>query len=486
MMRFPGFTTSAVGDAMIEKDEWPIEYGDQLIVGSSESDVGICCLWSDREAVARQLAPHDYAVIGNLYSRAGLNPMLRNLLSNPRVRYLVITGRSLTDSSAALLDFFEHGIDSNWKTLHGGAQIDQNLPKSVLDEVREAVRIVDLRSANDFALEFRRFSSNRTFLPPFAQRRVFQKSIAQISTFPSEFSGFVVRGRSIFDAWCELLWTIMTFGHVSGTDYGLEQRELLSVLSIIEKPDTKLNEIPDWVPCNRSEIEAYLRRFFELGDEAGIAYTYGERLKAHWAVDQTSSMIKELKRSRQSRRAVATLWDPIRDAASQDPPCITTIQVFVRDNQLFVSAYIRSNDIYRAYLLNVAALAELQGRIAAELGQVELGTLSVLSSSAHVYSDCWDAAKPALEIAARIRRRFNQDQRGSFVFYTDGDQLAADHYSPTGDLLQTLKAASYSELCALVRPFLGLTDHGIYVGKEIYRLDVAHKTGDVFKQDKIT
>ena len=60
-------------------------------------------------------------------------------------------------------------------------------------------------------------------------------------------------------------------------------------------------------------------------------------------------MAEDLRRFRFSRRSVASLWDPRSDPGSEDPPCVDFVQASVRDDKLHLTAYIRSNDIYRAW-----------------------------------------------------------------------------------------------------------------------------------------
>lgn len=65
--------------------------------------------------------------------------MLRNILANPSIRYLVLTGRSLTDSEDAILDFFRHGVDQDWKVISNGAQLDVDLPLGALNDVEKVL-----------------------------------------------------------------------------------------------------------------------------------------------------------------------------------------------------------------------------------------------------------------------------------------------------------------------------------------------------------
>jgi thymidylate synthase len=411
--------------------------------------------------------------------------MLRNILAKPSIRYLVLTGTSLTDSEEAMLDFFKHGVDQDWKIITNGAQIDVDLPLPALNDVRKGVELIDLRGSQPFETRFHELTGSLEPRPAFAKPRTFPKTPHTVQTFPSEFSGFIVRQRTICEAWLEIIWTVMTFGHTSPTDYGLEQKEVLALLSVIEEPQSHLDYLPDWSPFTKEDITNYVHTFLDAESHDNVAYNYGYRLQSHWTEDQLESMATELKRSGHSRRAVASLWDPREDSGTSDPVCLTTIQAAVRDGKLHLMTYIRSNDMFRAYPLNAAALAALQQRLTERVGKIAIGSLEILSFSAHIYSDCWDLCERAKAEASRLNRGFQQDDRGSFVFRMDHKRLVADHYSPLGDLVQTFTSKNASELTELIAPFVSRVDHAMYLAREIGRLASAFENGQAYEQDEV-
>jgi thymidylate synthase len=466
-------------------ENWPVEYYDQLILGNPASNIAVCCLWSDKTKIKTLLPSNKYAVIGNLYSRAGINPMLRNVLANPSLRYLILTGKSLTDSDEALINFFELGVDAEWRILRNGGQLERDLPIEVLDQVRTGVELIDLRRSSDLTADFHKIVAQLEVKPPFSTPKIFPKTPPVTETFPSEFVGFTIRQRTIFKAWCEAVWAVMRFGHVSPTDYGVGQKEVLGILSIIEEPAIGIDKFPLWAPYKKDDVKSYLNRFFEAEYNEEVAYNYGHRLQSYWELNQIEQIAAELRRSSFSRRALASLWDPVKDSKSADPPCLTAVQAALREGNLHLTAFIRSNDSFRAFPLNAASLAELQVRIAGQLNDVKIGSLAILSYSSHIYSDCWDACQPLLKEAELLHHSFEQDPRGSFVFRQEGEYLVAEHYSPEGDLLQTFEAKSGRDLASSIAPFVSRVDHGIYLGREIDRLAAAVTRGMLYVQDEV-
>ena len=128
-------------------------------------------------------------------------------------------------------------------------------------------------------------------------------------------------------------------------------------------------------------------------DRMDFDYTYGERLNA-WGteiINQVEFVIKKLKESPNSRRAVATTWDPRKDTVVDEVPCLNHFVFMVREGHLDVSVMIRSNDMYGAWPANVYALGELLRHVS-EKANLETGTVTTLSVNAHIYRHDWDRA----------------------------------------------------------------------------------------------
>ena len=62
-------------------DKWPIYFEENLIVGNIDSSIGVATLWTPKEAIAKSIDMEKVAVVGQLYSNDGINPMMRNVLA---------------------------------------------------------------------------------------------------------------------------------------------------------------------------------------------------------------------------------------------------------------------------------------------------------------------------------------------------------------------------------------------------------------------
>ncbi len=464
---------------------WPLYFRDNLTYGERDHPAAICCLWMKQARLRDALSPDSYSILGNLYSIDGINYLLRNILARPAIRVIVLCGPDLTHSGAALLDFIHAGVDDNYR-LHGtDAQIDPEIPRDALDDFRAHVRVVDLRGVHEpqqIQKELRELKEPHEM---WAEPREFPRTAPAADEFPAESTGFVVRGDSIASVWVNLLAVILAFGRRDLTAYTVHQRELLDVVACISGNSD--DELPAWLPLTREQLDAYYPQLLTPQRPENIAYTYGERLFDFNGRDQVAALVDELKRARYSRRAVAALWDPARDPNSSDPPCLNLLQARARDGYLYLTAYFRSHDIFRAWLLNAFGLRKLQKEIAARIDGHMLGDLVIVSHSAHIYADSWE---PARQIAQEHQReyfpnpRLVRDPRGSFNIRLEGFQIHVDHYSPEGTLLATFSGTTARALQRDLAFFVSRVDHAIYLGMELAKAELALKNGWRYTQDQ--
>jgi thymidylate synthase len=91
------------------KEPWPKHYATQLIVNKElDSTVAVVTGWTKKEDVWKNISDEsrtNVAIMGQLYSKEGINFIIRNLFLNPHINYLVITGRDLSGSLKELKSF---------------------------------------------------------------------------------------------------------------------------------------------------------------------------------------------------------------------------------------------------------------------------------------------------------------------------------------------------------------------------------------------
>ncbi len=136
----------------------PLHKPNQLIYGTGQT--AVITGWTIKDAIAKKLNPSEFAVVGQLYSPTrGISLLIRNLLANPHVRYLVILNATKEDRNAGsgtcLLDFFHHGVEEGtsdtgrhcWvirSSIKG--YIEMEIPLLTLEQLRRELSVAEADS----------------------------------------------------------------------------------------------------------------------------------------------------------------------------------------------------------------------------------------------------------------------------------------------------------------------------------------------------
>ena len=493
--------------------KWPIYFKDNLIAGNIESNIAICTLWLKRDIVANEIDSQTYSVIGNLYSKDGINYLLRNIFANPKIRFIILAGFDRSESGKTLLNLKKYGIDENHVIKKSNFQLEKEIDISTIELFREKVELIDLIGKyrpDEIKQHISKLSNN---LPPFIDKPlIFPEPEMIFETYPSEEKAIVVRGNLVAEVWIKLLNIILKFGQYDKTQYTVEQKEIIDIVSVISKEDPDNIYFPNWLPFKRMELEGGKKEdligqlSLDFGDFVGekaykgyyaqvltayslpdLSYTYGQRLLKFEGINQIDDIISKLKQAKYSRRAVAILWNPVIDSKSENPPCLNLIQFRIAKDRLLMTAYFRSHDIYSAWPKNAFALRKLQNLIAVELNDVTLGELIIISHSAHIYGNNIDAAKEIVKMQySKLEKRvsFEKDPRGSFAIRVENKEIIINHYSPDGKHIQTFLGKNAMELSIQIVSFVSLMSHAIYLGRELEKAKVALHTGVPYIQDE--
>ncbi len=133
----------------------------------------------------------------------------------------------------------------------------------------------------------------------------------------------------------------------------------------------------------------------------GFSYTYPNRLFDYPVIhgfgdgngrgfNQIEGIINKLISNPTSRRAIAHTWIVGKDDISNEPPCLQSVQCFVRNGKVNMVCYFRSNDMLSAWGQNAYGLTQLLLYIVGKINtksysSYEIGTLTTISASAHIY-----------------------------------------------------------------------------------------------------
>jgi thymidylate synthase len=466
--------------------EWPVSFSDLVVLGEKTAQIGIVTLWTKKEFVVKHLLSEHYALVGQLYSRhEGLNGLIRNCLANKNIRHLVIVGIDLNKSAEALTSFFMKGVDSTHRVIGlDDVIIDVQIPLESLETLRKHVTLHDFQHIKDFS-QLSDLIKALPVLSSYGISEIFPENVPIApDMFPSEKSGFVIHEDYVGPAWLRILLLISRFGSVKKSQYGDDQRELLNIITVIGKEDPNNPQFHSYFPFTHEDLLAYYPQIVTAQSIDGIEYSYGQRLRGRQEGDQIQHIVEALQQTLYTRRAIAITWKLSVDMESAKPPCLILTQFLVQENELFLTAFFRSNDMYHAWPRNAFGLRKLQFLVAEILG-LHVGSLTIHSSSAHIYQRNWDNVSKILDVHAVSLNRIG-DPRGNLIIRLVSGKIVVTHTSPSGKVLDTVTGTDvFSIYGQLVRDErVGVLSHALYLGAELQKAKIALDNGLAYIQDK--
>ncbi|WP_040656413.1 thymidylate synthase [Rubidibacter lacunae] len=473
----------------------------QLACGTGQT--AVVTGWTLKQAVISHLQSYEYAVVGQLYSPTrGLNVLIRNLLANPHVRYLVALDATREDRNAGavrcLLDFFESGFERGesdtgrecWIVRSPVAgYLDPELPATILEQVRAAIAW-ERAEAIAAAVERVQAIAQLDPLPVWGEAREFPMAEGVPSVLPGPRYGHRIEGKTIADTWVKIVHRIKTTGVVRPTAYDGFWQELVDLVAVVtdEPPAFHFPE-PNYLPIDRAFLDSYIAQVMDDAPHRdGVKYTYGQRLRSWFGRDQIEQAIAKLVCDSGTARAVMSLWDVRDHDAGDSPPCLNHIWVRIGDRELSLTATFRSNDMFSAWPANAMGLRALQQHICTEVArrgglELQLGPLVTVSQSAHIYDDCWDNAERLVSnhYASLHAIRDYDDPSGSFAIALDGDgAIVVEHLTPgSGEVTRSYRSRTAMQLYRkLAADFPALdVEHALYLGTELQKAETAARTG---------
>ena len=155
----------------------------------------------------------------------------------------------------------------------------------------------------------------------------------------------------------------------------------------IAKPVEVMKDLKKWEYPELDELEDV---FFKKETSFVYHYTYGARIfnYADTKNQVDDFIIPLLKRQPRSRKALIVLYNPVIDSkiGVKETPSLISILFKITDGKLLVTTMIRSNDMFIGWPANIYQVYLLQRYVAQNLG-LELGSLTTIAHSAHVFSE---------------------------------------------------------------------------------------------------
>ncbi len=455
---------------------WPKYYANQIIVPNADGFIGIICGWSKKEHIAEKISEankNKVAALGQLYSKEGINYIIRNIFLNPKLTKLIVTGNDLSGS----VKFFREFIEDN----KGLQVIHQEIPPEQIQAFRTWFKdnthfvaendldsfLTGLEPKSDWISEPQEF-------PDQEQREKID--------YPSEEACFRLEDKKIADLWLKVLDRVLKFGLNKMSQYAEMQRELINITTVINDEDPDNPYLPEYLYFNKQDLENYYPQLMTDHIFEGVEYTYGSRFRNFNGINQIEALIKDLKENNYSRRAIAFTWDVMKDTGNPKSPCINLVNALVQREKVYLTTYIRSNDMYRAWPQNAFALRKVQKEIADALN-LKMGKLIIISNSAHIYERDFLAAAEMVE-KHKSQTECVQDPRGNFGITMENGKIIATHYSPDGQFIQKFEGANSKEVFNQVFTFISDILHALDLGKELAKAEIALKKNIPYTQDQ--
>ena len=496
----------------------PLHKPNQLICGTGQT--AVVTGWTVKQAIAKHLHAHEFAVIGQLYSSTrGISFLIRNLLYNPHVRFLVIMNATKEDLNAGgcncLLDFFRHGFTEG--TSDTGRRcwvirssitgyIDIEIPANDLEQLRQSIEEpVEAKSISE-AVSWVKSYAQRGIIEPWSDRRQkFHVSESVPTIQPGPRYGHRIEGATIAETWVKIIHRIKTTGTIRPTGYDGKWQELIDLIAVVkdEPPGFYFPE-PNYLPIDRPFIQEYVSQILDDSvKREGVKYTYGQRLRSWFrGRDQIEQVIKKLIGEIDAASAVMSLWD-VDDHDSGGSPCLNHIWLRVVDNELSMTATFRSNDMFSAWPANAIGLRKLQEHIRDAIAErseynLKMGPLITISQSAHIYDDTFDSVDRIINqhyqkiVDAERRRYFDPrysdcDPVGNFLIKVEDKAIVVSQTTPgSGEITKHYSGRDplklLRQICAnspAIQP-----EHSGYLGLEIQKAFGCIETGKKYIQDR--
>lgn len=472
---------------MKEQDLYKIVPKEAIALGSMDSSVGICCLWSQRSALEKILSKEKFFILGNLYSIDGISKLVRTAFAFPKMRFLIVCGADLSGTGEALKLLFEKGVSKEHKIQGTSYRIEETIPLEDIEKFRKEVKFIDLRQKPLEEVKQKLEETAKFAATPFTEAKTFPeaKPLKPERMF-SENSGFTIHANTVSDAWLKALDLCLKFGFEKNSEYNVMTKEVIDLVTVIHGTDSKHAE---FLPFTEKQMQEYLPSILTPEKPASVSYTYGERLfKREDFLDksQVEYAIQKLKDSPNTRRAISFAWRDKDQNMKADQPCLLQIIWNIQEGMLFQTVFFRSHDLFSGYPMNLLALQKLHQNTAKEIGSM-LGPLTCVSVSAHIYEDKWKTAKEVLEKYYSKPEPFTKDPRGNWVITVEDKKIKVQHYDFSSQKTPYyFEGFSYKELSQklLKTGLFSRIDHAFDIGSELRQAELALKLGKPYSQDK--
>ncbi|MCS7123250.1 MAG: thymidylate synthase [Candidatus Aenigmarchaeota archaeon] len=463
-----------------------------IIILNKNSNIAISTLWTIKEFIISKLSKrikNKIAIIGTTYTSYGINYILETLSQFPKINKLILFGSDLSISGETLKKVFENKEITNTIIL----------PKDKVKKIIESIELLDLRKEfekkNFKKLENvieKNFEEDAKEIREIINLKVEEK--VKLHSWPIPLSGHYIYETSVFRAWIKALDLITKFGSIKYSEYEEPQKEYLNLMITIGLYSSyyKIEE-KFFKYLDKKIFEKHINEVLSAKKESSVAYTYGERIFKHrFGKNQIEYLINKLSKTPYSRRALVISWDHEIDQNSKNPPCIIGIQGTITENYYNHTIWIRSNDMVKGWPINIVAQIKLAEYITKEINKrantnYELGTITTISTSAHIYKHDWELVKRILSKNINVKKEFVEDPKGNFLIFLKDNKVVLEQRVPkTSQISFRIESNNFEEIYNALKGDIMFSsfNHALYLGKEIKTAFEKLKRKEKYIQDR--
>lgn len=205
-----------------------------------------------------------------------------------------------------------------------------------------------------------------------------------------------------FEHW----WSLLTFDgdkRLKDSRDGSVVDEIINAVTVIKDPTrcimkNKIRKMPMryavgellWYLSGNNKLSA-IQKFTKAWDRMSddgehVNSNYGYCLMHKFGFNQIEQALIQLRDNPSSRQVVLHIKEArnLIDNQTKDLNCTVCLQLFIREGKLYMTTYMRSNDLWMGFPYDVFQFTCLQTLLAMEL-DVELGTYTHVAGSLHLY-----------------------------------------------------------------------------------------------------
>ena len=212
---------------------------------------------------------------------------------------------------------------------------------------------------------------------------------------------YFVKAATLGECWADSVNQVMTHGEEQ-FDEDVALKELLGLSIHVERPSIHDDFIARY--GDNQVIEKMLKKFSKGVIMSDRPFTYGQLIYDNGGIDQFEWLIERIFAKPASKSATVSLLTA--GSKSLNLPCLTTLDAKLRNGELHLQFFFRSQNVLGRQYANLLALAQLHQKLSERCG-CAIGTMKGHIASAHIYSyDYTDAIRLARGADFKIADRF--------------------------------------------------------------------------------